>query len=141
MYYVIELKQSNEIKILKNFLKDGHKMVCLQQIFKENNIKLVEDGYNIDEAGLYCVKCGLDTYRLFRLITEADGYLFYGRKYEVDVSYLKIVYYVNELDGLEGVGEQLKQLGLKEKVEDDEKKEKVRKQRKKEQEVRGILPL
>lgn len=128
MYYLIELKQG-KIEILKNFSKEGHKPVALNQILKETNIKLVEDDYKLDEAGLYCVKHSNDCYRLFRYITESDGYLWYGARYEVDVSYLNFVYYVNETDGLDGLTDALKQLGLKDKLDEEERKERTRQKR------------
>ena len=129
MYYLVELKQDNQLKIVKNVIKEGLKIVALTQILKADNISLVENDYQLDKAGLYCVECGNDTYRLFRYITEADGYLFYGARYEVDVAFYKFVYYVNELDNIDGVSEQLKQLGLKDKIEEQERQERVRKQR------------
>ena len=128
MYYLIELKEG-ELKILKNFNKESHKMVMLEQIFKADNIRLVDDDFQINVAGLYCIKHSNDCYRLFRYITEDDGYLFYGARYEVDVSYLKFVYYVNEVDVLDGLTESLKQLGIKDKIEEKERQEKIRKDR------------
>lgn len=128
MYYLIEIKQG-KIEILKNVLKDGHKLVALNQILKENNIKLIHNDYNLMEAGLYCVKHGNDCYRLFRYITESDGYMFYGARYEVDVSFLNFVYYVNEMDELEGLTDALKQLGIKDKLDEEDRKERVRKKR------------
>ena len=128
MYYLIELKQG-KIEILKNVFKEGHKLVALNQILKETNINLVDDDYKLDEAGLYCVKHSNDCYRLFRYITEVDGYLFYGARYEVDVSYLTFVYYINEMDELEGLTDALKQLGIKDKLDEADRKERVRKER------------
>jgi len=133
MYYLIQLEQG-DITIRKNFLKEGHKLVALGQILKHDNIKLISDDTELDKAGIYCVKHRNDCYRLFRYITEDDGYLFYGSKYQVDMSYLKFVYYVNEIDGLEGLTESLKQLGIKDKLEEEDRQEKVRLERLKDME-------
>ena len=126
MYYLLKVKQNNEIEIIDNVVKEGLKIVTLDRILKQDNIKIIDDVSELNKAGIYAIKHCLDTYRLFRYVTETDGFLFYGSRYEVDVAYLKFVYYVNKFDDMEGISTELSTMNLKEKAEDVRRKDRLK---------------
>ena len=135
MYYLIEIKEQS-VKIVANVFKAHHKKTTLLHFLKDNNIKLLDNDSQPDGQGLYAVQLTDDSYRLYRRVTEDDGLIFYGRQYDVDVSYLNFVYYLNDIEGIDDVNDSILKLGLKEKIEEDERKERIRKDRLKEQKKR-----
>jgi hypothetical protein len=135
MYYLIEIKEQS-VKIVANVFKAQHKKTALLHFLKDNNIKLLDNDSQPDGQGLYAVQLTDDSYRLYRRVTEDDGLIFYGREYDVDVSYLNFVYYLNDIEGIDDVNDSILKLGLKEKIEEDERKERIRKDRLKEQKKR-----
>ena len=98
-YYIVERPHGGgEVKIVRNFDKPAHKMSVLYNYLNENNIKAVENKEDIEGAGKYCVPNGLNTYTIYNMYKDIDGYIFNGGVYSIEEYDLNIVYYKMTVD-------------------------------------------
>ena len=93
MYYIVKLPSKHEhIKIFRSFNKTPHKMDALYNYLDKKNIKYLEKKEDIKEAGKFCVPGEIqDTYKVYNMYKDNDGYIFNGALYEKSYHELFII--------------------------------------------------
>ena len=100
MYFLIERANGGQVKIVENFEQLAHKMVFLEKYLRQNNIRYIEYKDEMDGAGTYCVPDGVNKYKVYNMVKEDDGYIFYGSAYEAYEYDLEIVFYKLKENGM-----------------------------------------
>jgi len=108
MYFLAKVQ--NGVELVSNFKKIGLKMAVLINYLNQHDIKFVNDTKEICGDGLYCIRNGLNNYKVYEYKKHDDGYILSGSMSQTFCYSLEFVYYFIKPDQM---GEVCKGLELK----------------------------
>lgn len=95
MFYLVR-NIENKLYIVSHVESEEDKKQNLDKELKKNDIKLIEKEDEAESTGLYCFPLENGKYQVIRRITEKDGFLFYGKRYNIHCQTYEYVWYEHD---------------------------------------------